>query len=175
MPAQAGTTPAAAPGLDPTLLQALVQLLLAERQDALTEKQDKEKAKQARETQRKINSQYNEAETKKRQELCTHKKGGKKGPKAGRLDYAVYFHTFIDATSVVKCQICSAKWKAGDTREHLVRRGKQIPNHTRIGWQDALEMLGNSTNTASASEIPLQATAVAGPAQDLSDPNVVEN
>jgi hypothetical protein len=144
---------------DQATLQMLVQLLLAERQDALQDKQERQRAMKERDAQRKINADYAVREKQKIQAMCTHKKGGR-GLKSPKTDYAVYFHTFTDATSYIRCQICGAKWRNQDTKEHLVRRGKQIPNHTGIGWREAYEMLQNSTNTASSSEIQITATPI---------------
>lgn len=176
-PVLAQGTPAATPALDPNMLYSLIQLLLTERQDALLEKKDKQRVVQAREDQSRLNSQYNEAEQKTRESMCTHKKGGRKGPKSAKLDYAVYFHTFVDASSYIRCLICGAKWKPRDTKEFLVRKGKQVENHTGIGWKEAHEMLANSTNTPSASEVLLSASPIAAmiEPQDFSkNPHAVE-
>lgn len=152
-PGQAQPAPAIVPS-DAATLQMLVQLLLAERQEALSEKQDKARALAARNEQRRINAEYTVAEKNKIQGICTHKKGGK-GLKSPKTDYAVYFHTFTDATSYIRCQICGMKWRNQDTTEYLVRRGEKVPNHTGIGWKQAYAMVSDSTNTASASEVQL--------------------
>lgn len=144
---------------DAQTLQLLVQLLLAERQQALEEKQEKLRALKVRDEQRRINADYAVKEKNSIQAMCTHKKGGR-GLKSPKTDYAVYFHTFTDATSYIRCQICGAKWRNQDTAEFLFRKGQKIPNHTKIGWQEAYEMLQNSTNTASASEIKITATPI---------------
>lgn len=91
-----------------------------------------------------------------KQSICTHLKGGKHRMKNSAKDYAVYAHTFIDGVTKIKCQICGMKWVMEDTDEYLVRHGKQIPNHTGIGWRGALAMVGDSTNKESSSEIPNQ-------------------
>ena len=151
-PGQAKPAPEAAS--DAATLQMLVQLLLAERQDALAEKQERARSLAARNEQRRINAEYSVAEKNKIQAMCTHKKGGR-GLKSPKTDYAVYFHTFTDATSYIRCQICGMKWRNQDTTEHLVRRGHKIENHTGIGWKQAYAMVAESTNTASASEVQL--------------------
>jgi hypothetical protein len=152
---------------DATTLQLLVQLLLAERQEALIEKQEKQRALAARNDQRRINAEYTVAEKNKIQGMCTHKKGGK-GLKSPKTDYAVYFHTFTDASSYIRCQICGAKWRNQDTKEHLFRGGNKIDNHTGIGWKEAFEMVSNSTNTASASEVTLSTKPIQANVADLS-------
>jgi hypothetical protein len=152
---QGSITPPAQPvATDAATLQMLIQLLLAERQDALLEKQEKARTLKLRDDQRRINAQYSEAEKIKIQQMCTHKKGGK-GLKSPKTDYAVYFHTFTDASSYIRCQICGMKWRNKDTDEVLLRRGKQTPNHTGIGWKKAWAMIQESTNTASASEVQI--------------------
>ena len=170
-------TPAAVPvvpAVDNNTMALLIQLLLAERQDALETKAEVKKRHEAREQQRRIQSQYNEAEQKQREALCTHKKGGR-GPKSGKIDYAVYYHTFIDQSFYIRCQICHAKWKPTDTDEFLVRRGKKIPNHTGIGWKGALAMLENTTNKPSSSEIPLVGKMPVAPENEFEiNPHAVE-
>jgi hypothetical protein len=88
-------------------------------------------------------------------------KGGKKGPRSGVTDYAVYLHTFINGENIIKCFICGMKWKMRDTTEFLVRGGRQIANHTKIGWAQASGFLAQSTNTASSSEVPMEARPAA--------------
>lgn len=151
---------------DAATLQMLVQLLLAERQDALTEKQERQRALSARNEQRRINAEYQIAEKNKIQAMCTHKKGGR-GLKSPKTDYAVYFHTFTDGNSYIRCQICGMKWRNLDTVDHLIRRGEKVPNHTGIGWKMAFTMLSESTNTASSSEVQMNAQPIQTNASQL--------
>jgi hypothetical protein len=144
----------AVPSSDAATLQMLVTLLLAERQQALEERQEKQKSLKARDDQRKITARYAESEKLSIQAMCTHKKGGL-GVQSPKTDYAVYYHTYTDATCCIRCQICGAKWRQMDTPEWLFRKGEKVPNHTKIGWKDAFDMLKNSTNTASASEVKM--------------------
>lgn len=170
--AQASTTPAI-PQLDPNALMALVQLLLAQQQEVMLEKQEKSRAREAREKQHRLNSQYNEKNDKHKQAICTHRKGGKSGPKSNLIDYAVYLHQFVDESVYIRCLICGMKWKPLDTEEYLVRRGQKIENHTKTSWKDAKQMLSNSTNKNSASEILRSANE--GPVTpDWNDPQTVE-
>jgi hypothetical protein len=149
---------------DAATLQMLVQLLLAERQDALEERKAKAAQILAREKQRQIAAEFLIKGKIQSQELCTHKKGGK-GIKGPKVDYAISFHTFSNAESYIRCLICGMKWKNKDTDEYLVRRGKQVKNHTGIGWKKAYGMLGESSNTATSSEVQLTTRPVefAGP------------
>jgi len=149
----------AQPASDAATLQMLVQLLLAERQEALQEREERKRALKAKNEQRQLNAQYSVAEKNKIQAMCTHKKGGK-GLKGSKIDYAVYFHTFTDQSSYIRCQICGMKWRNVDTPETLIRKGVKIPNHTGIGWREAYRMLSESTNTASSSEVQMTAQAV---------------
>ena len=144
-----GTPEPAPAATDAATLQLLVQLLLAERQQALEERQDRQRTEKARNDQRKINAEYAVAEKNKVQTMCLHRKGHK-GIKGPRIDYAVYAHTFTDNIAYIRCQICGAKWRRLDTPEFLVRGGKKIENHTGIGWKQAYAMVAESTNTASA-------------------------
>jgi hypothetical protein len=63
---------------------------------------------------------------------CDHKKGGKLRRRYA-TDYAVTCHTFVDGSSLVKCMICGKKWKRTDPI--------------------AIEMMRESTNTPSSSEV----------------------
>jgi len=84
-------------------------------------------------------------------------KGGKHGPKSGVIDYNVGLHTYINGENIIKCNSCMMKWKVNDTIEFLVRGGRKIANHTKIGWQQAQAMLNQSTNTPTSSEVPMEA------------------
>lgn len=95
------------------------------------------------------------------QARCRHLKGGKNRVRTQVKDYAVYLHTFINTERVIRCQLCGMKWKPQDTKEFLVREGKKKVNHTRLGWEEALMMVNETSNTPSASEIPLNATPAA--------------
>lgn len=166
-------TPAAAE--DMQTLQLVLQLLLAERQDALADKKARAEALAEREKQRRMNADYNLAEKHQAQTLCSHRKGGR-GLKGPKVDYAVSFHTFVDASSYIRCLICGMKWKNTDTDEYLIRRGQKIPNHTGIGWAKAYRFLGESSNTATASEVQLNTRpAVVSEATDfVKNPRAVE-
>jgi hypothetical protein len=89
-----------------------------------------------------------------RQARCRHLKGATSTAKNPTIDYAVYQHTFINADTYIRCQICGARWRPEDTVEFLVRNGRKISNHTKIGWREASNMLQQSTNTKTMSEIP---------------------
>lgn len=155
-----GTVPVPAPPAaenidemsDNQALKLLTRLMLAERQDALIERQERARAIAEKNKQRIINAEYVIKEKNNIQNICTHKKGGR-GIKGHRVDYAVYYHTFTDQSAYIRCQICGMKWRKQDTSEFLVRSGKKVPNHTGIGWDRAMQMFGESTNKASASEI----------------------
>jgi len=92
-----------------------------------------------------------------RQKACKHLKGGAFRMKTAAKDYAVYLHRFIDNTQYVKCFLCKMKWYLTDTQERIVRGGKVLVNHTGIGWREALQMMDDSTNKPSSSEIPSSA------------------
>jgi hypothetical protein len=171
-PPQQGTSPL---GEDAKTLQMLVQLLLAERQEALLEKQSKLAHFAERDKQRRINAEFNAAEKQQSWTLCTHKKGGRSGPKSPKVDYAVYFHTFVDGNSYIRCQICGMKWKNTDTKDTLIRRGKAIQNFTGIGWKEAHEMLSQSTNTPTSSEVMINTSPIARPVLNFeTNPREVE-
>ena len=157
-----GTTPAPVPAQvsepdldqmsDAEALKHMVRLMLAERQDALAERREKARQIAEKNKQRVINAEYVIKEKNNVQRICTHKKGGR-GVKSPKVDYAVYFHTFTNGASYIRCQICGMKWRSQDTDEFLFRKGQKVPNHTGIGWARAMQMMGESTNTASSSEI----------------------
>jgi hypothetical protein len=147
-------------GTDLALLQQMVSILLEEKMEALSEKKEKQRIYAARDKSRKELSSYNVAQKQQAQKLCSHLKGGKideHHPKGPLVDYAVYHHTYPDGSTAIKCLICSMSWKKKDTADYLVRGGKRIPNHTGLGWLDALRMIRQSTNTPTSSEINVTA------------------
>ena len=159
-------TPAPVVPSDSATLQMLVQLLLAERQQALEDREEGKRRAKVRDDQRRINAEYAIAEKNKIQAMCTHKKGGR-GLKSPKTDYAVYAHTFTDNVAYIRCQICGAKWRNQDTAEYLVRKGQKIPNHTGKGWKEALAMLSESTNTPSSSEVTMATQPIGAAVGDL--------
>lgn len=159
-------TPEPAQATDAATLQMLVQLLLAERQDALQEREERKRVNKVRDDQRRKNADYVVADKINSQSLCTHKKGGK-GLKSPKVDYAVYAHTFTNNVAYIRCQICGMKWRNVDTKEFLVRGGRKIENHTGKGWREALDMLGESTNTPSSSEIQMATQPIPTSVGDL--------
>lgn len=151
-----GTPQASLPVVDVQLLQTMLAVLLEEKSLEAAEKKEKRRVAEQRNEARQKLAQYNEQEEKKKQTICTHLKGGK-GPKNAKVDYALYHHTFPDTSTYIRCQICGMKWRKGDTTELLTRHGKQVDNHTGIGWKEAIKMLSESTNTPTSSEIPMVA------------------
>jgi negative regulator of genetic competence, sporulation and motility len=147
--------------VDP-MQQLLEVILKREAREALLEDQ-KQQQLDAKAKQRDINakSAYEDAQAK--QAKCTHLKGGKNRIRTQAKDYNIYMHTFINAERVIVCCMCGMKWKMKDTKEFLFRFGKKVPNHTKIGWDEACEMLGQTSNQNSSSEIPMNASPVALP------------
>jgi hypothetical protein len=110
-------------------------------------------AEQAKNAQRLKNMSRSKDEDLAPQRVCKHLKGGKGRKKNQAIDYAVYPHRFVDGTLRIRCTLCGAFWQKGDTVETLFRRGKAIPNHTKLGWKEAVMMVDQSTNKYSSSEI----------------------
>ncbi len=85
----------------------------------------------------KLDSNINvEERIKLRQATCRHLKGGLLGRRVNK-DYAVRDFRFIDGRREVACLICGKKWTP---------EGRD--------WDKALEMLEETTNSASSSETP---------------------
>jgi hypothetical protein len=174
-----GTTPASsqqdAVTIDAGTLQALVTMLLSERKEQMEERQAKKEAYLAKEKQRRINAKFMMDQKHKSQSLCTHRKGGKSGFNPAYVNYAISHHTYVDASSTIRCLICAMKWMPGDTKEHLNRKDDngnivKLPNHTSWGWADAYAALKQTTNTATASEIVLNYRAEVAHAEPGIDP-----
>lgn len=66
---------------------------------------------------------------------CNHLKGAG-GVFSGFQDYCVFFHTFIDGHSEVRCLICGEKWLQDDP----------------VRWAEGLRMTQSSTNSPSSTE-----------------------
>jgi len=166
----ATSAPAPAPAVgvpsSQTQLDQLLQILVMQQARLAQKDQEIENQRQARDTQREKNAQDHTAKDLLRQARCTHLKGGRKGPRSQVRDYAIYLHTFIDRHYEIRCFLCKMIWKVNDTVEFLVRRGKKIPNHTKLGWSEAAKMLEQTTNTPSSSEIPLQIEMATTPANE---------
>jgi hypothetical protein len=154
----ASLSPATQQEVDSTAVQLnmLLKLMMA-KEARIAEKENNDLvAYQARAAQREKSSRAHVEKQLVKQARCQHKKGGKKGPRSGVVDYSVYLHTFINGENVIKCFICGMKWKGLDTVEYLVRGGRQIANHTKIGWAQAQAFMSQSTNSPSSSEVPMR-------------------
>jgi len=138
----------------PDTLSLLLQILLQKEAREAVKLQAEENAAKQRQIQRAKNAKELDAKYLLKQARCKHIKGGKNPNKVGLKDYAVFRHSFISGTTYIKCMLCSAKWYPEDTAEFLMRKGKRISNHTKIGWAEAIAMENSSTNKASSSEIP---------------------
>jgi hypothetical protein len=141
-------------------MNILLQLLLSQEARKAEETQAVETARKARNAQRELSARTHVEKQLLKQARCRHLKGGLNGPKSGTIDYAVYHHTFINGEQVIKCFLCGMKWKMQDTVDFLVRGGRKIANHTKMGWQQAYGMLAQSTNKPSRSEVPVTQTPV---------------
>lgn len=144
--------------VEPSKTELLLELLAAREGRLALAEQAAENARIQREKQRNVNATHHAQDRLKRQINCKHLKGTS-GPKSAIDDFAVFLHTFIDGDQVIKCFICGMRWKKDDSVEFLVRDGRRIPNHTRIGWREANNMLSHSTNKPSSSEIPMTGRA----------------
>lgn len=139
--------------LDPDQFMAMLGLLvkkearLAEKEAAL------EEALQARDAQRKHESESYTIAKIENQKACKHLKGGKSRTRGQQRDPNVFGHTFTDGTKFIKCNGCGAKWFPKDTKEYVYRNGNNYPNWTNIGWREASELLEDSSNKSSSSEI----------------------
>lgn len=151
--------------VEKTQMDMLLNILIQQQARLAMKDQQEEESRKVRDKQREKNSADHTAKDLLRQARCTHLKGGRKGPRNQVRDYAIYLHTYIDSSYTIRCFICKMTWKINDTVEFLVRKGKKIANHTKIGWFEATKMLEQTTNTPSSSEIPLQATPQAALAQ----------
>ncbi len=157
--AEVAAAPVAAPnalaGFDAGLLGQLVTLMVAERAESLKTTQELKARIAAVEKQRARNARDQDAKRIAKQATCKHLKGvGKHSPKGGqqRIDYAVIIHRFVDFSERIMCRICGAKWRKGDTDDYFLRNGRQIPNHTHIGWREAMKMVDQSSDTLTACE-----------------------
>lgn len=138
-------------------VEQLLTLLLAKEGRELAKMEAEQAAFKQREAKRALNNKDADSKILLRQARCRHLKGATSTAKNPTIDYAVYQHTFISADTYIRCQICGMRWRPQDTVEYLVRGGRKIANHTKIGWREAFNMTRQSTNTATTSEIPFSA------------------
>lgn len=136
--------------------QRLTQMMMKREERKEKEEQALIERIETREKQRRQNARDFDRARILTQATCKHQKGvGKGSIKGPVVDYAVYLHTFIDHSQTIKCRICKATWRPGDTKEFLLISGQKIPNHTKLGWEDAVGMTKQSTDKESSSEAPL--------------------
>jgi hypothetical protein len=131
---------------------ALLSLMMAKEARIAEKEAALDVALKSRDDQRKRDSENYTVSKIEAQKACRHLKGGKGRTRGQQKDPAVYLHTFTGGERVVKCQLCSARWLPGDTRDYLTRNGSKIPNWTNVGWAEAIEMVEDSSNKPSASE-----------------------
>lgn len=141
-----------------TMAQMAALLKVVLQREARLEERDRQvqTAVVQRDKQRRLNAREFDRNKLLAQAQCKHEKGRGKGSVFnGFIDYSVYLHTFIDHGQAIKCRICKMTWKPGDTKEFLIQNGTQLPNHTKIGWSEAVAMTKQSTDKESSSEAPL--------------------
>ena len=132
--------------------KALLSLMVLKEKRLIQKEADLDRLQAERDKQAKINSEQYTIAKITTQKNCRHLKGGKSRQRGQQKDPAVYAHTFTDGTTVIKCQLCAARWMPKDTAEFLHRNGSAIPNWTGIGWREAVELAGESSNKPSSSE-----------------------
>lgn len=136
-------------------MEMLLELLVEEK----TREIIKQKELQASQEQRK--AQYIKNRSTKRDQLfnkqksCDHLKGGRHKLKQNK-DYALWYHTYISREQKIGCFVCKMRWFPGDTSEYLLRNGRKLSNHTKIGWEQAKVMFTQSTNGITMAEIPIE-------------------
>jgi hypothetical protein len=132
--------------------KSLLTLMMLKEKRLIQKEADLERIAIERDKQSRINSEQYTAAKIDTQKKCRHMKGGKSRQRGQQKDPAVYAHTFTDGTTVIKCQLCGAKWMPKDTKDYMIRGKQTFPNWTNIGWHEALEMAGESSNKPSSSE-----------------------
>lgn len=172
---KANNTPDLVTAADANTLSKLVQLLLFREGREVEKLEVDRKQKEARQKQHDRNAADSDSKYLLQQAKCKHLKGGKHPTKGAPPNYAVYQHTFINAETVIRCQVCGMRWRPLDTVEFLVRGGRKISNHTKAGWREACQMCEQSSNTPSSSEIPgrVVTRGTEGLTTDITTGNVV--
>ena len=171
----------AAPASGGELNQKLIEVLLKKEAREADAEHQKEIIKQTKQLQAGLNAQSTEQEKREKQRRCKHIKGGKL-QKKGIKDWNVSSHRFVDGTEVIKCHTCTMRWRERDTKEFLYRgenvrnaEGREVAvirkyrNHTGIGWHEAKQMVEDSTNESTRSEIVMVASPQAMQAAAISE------
>lgn len=133
--------------------QQLISLMAAKEQRLMAKEQELAILQQIRDKQDKQSSDQIMFAKMLTQKNCKHLKGGKTRQRGQQKDPNVFAHTFTDGSVMIKCNTCRAKWFKEDTKEFLVRNGQKIENWTKIGWAEATELVEESSNKPSSSEI----------------------
>ena len=171
----------AAPASGGELNQKLIEVLLKKEAREADAEHQKEIIKQTKQLQAGLNAQSTEQEKREKQRRCKHIKGGKL-QKKGIKDWNVSSHRFVDGTEVIKCHTCTMRWRERDTKDFLYRgenvrnaEGREVAvirkyrNHTGIGWHEAKQMVEDSTNESTRSEIVMVASPQAMQAAAISE------
>jgi len=149
-------------GMKQEQVEQLLQVMLEKEARIAKEEGDKIENEKQKQIQRLQNAAGRFKKLLVKQARCTHLKGGKNRRNTQAKDFSVYYHTYINSIPVIRCFVCRMHWGTRDTKEFLIRNDKKVPNHTKIGWDEAREMLGQTTNTPSCSEIPSSTRPQAG-------------
>jgi hypothetical protein len=144
--------PPAAPATSSPALEKYLEVVMGREAREAAEQQEKFRVIAAKQINRDRNSAHNEHEVREKQRRCRHVKGGRL-QKAGVHDPNLALHTFTDGTKRIRCQGCGMQWKMKDTKEFLYRDGKKYRNHVGLGYREAWQLLQDSTNTETKSEI----------------------
>ena len=171
----------AAPASGGELNQKLIEVLLKKEAREADAEHQNEIIKQTKQLQAGLNAQSTEQEKREKQRRCKHIKGGKL-QKKGIKDWNVSSHRFVDGTEVIKCHTCTMRWRERDTKDFLYRgenvrnaEGREVAvirkyrNHTGIGWHEAKQMVEDSTNESTRSEIVMVASPQAMQAAAISE------
>jgi hypothetical protein len=135
------------------LKQALMFMIQREKR-AIQKDLDKEKQDAAKSKQLAKNVDEEVADLCTTQANCDHMKGGT-NKKPDKIDYALFYHVYINQKCVIGCQICRMKWRPGDTKLFLNQNGKRVKNHTELSWDDVFELMSKrTTNSMTSAEAP---------------------
>ena len=161
-PITAASTGAAAPSVPASTqnkLELLLELMLKKEEASLVrEKAERDRSTQIA-TQREKTQSHEAYKVIMLQASCKHLKGGRRLKADSKIDYNVTLHVFPDGVWQIKCLTCCARWRKQDTAEFFIRGSKKIPNHTKMGWQEAMRLVDQSTNTFSSSEVNMDVHA----------------
>lgn len=134
----------------------IAEMMLAERYEKLKKESAAKANFEMKKAQRDKTDAALAAKDERNYANCDHLQGNhKRGEIPQRKVSALNHHTFHNKVARYHCTKCGFKWFKQDTKKHLLRNGKKVPNPTKMSYADA--QLHTMTNSGYGQNKPSKA------------------